>query len=135
MAEADRGRLFSITFDKIHLNGSTLSSSKLSSKYLLTATCLAATYPGVLHFACKIQDYFDPNKIKNENKYFGRDEYANSVIVESNNENLNGKIKSIKILTTIHRPVDDLFIDISKLQNSGFHVYLRAYLCLSACTH
>ena len=42
------------------------------------------------------------NKIKNENKYFGRDEYANSVIVESNNENLNGKIKSIKILSVNH---------------------------------
>ena len=42
------------------------------------------------------------NKIKNENKYFGRDEYANSVIVESNNENLNGKIKSIKILNVNH---------------------------------
>jgi len=42
------------------------------------------------------------NKIKNENKYFGRDEYANSVIVESDNENLNGKIKSIKILSVNH---------------------------------
>ena len=42
------------------------------------------------------------DKIKNENKYFGRDEYANSVIVESNNENLNGKIKSIKILNVNH---------------------------------
>ena len=36
------------------------------------------------------------NKIKNENKYFGRDEYFNSVIVSSN-ENLNGKIKEVKI--------------------------------------
>ena len=36
------------------------------------------------------------NKTKNENKYFGRDEYFNSVIVESN-ENLTGKIKNIKI--------------------------------------
>ena len=31
-------------------------------------------------------------KLKNENKYFGRDEYLNSVIVKSN-ENLVGKIK------------------------------------------
>ena len=37
------------------------------------------------------------NKIKNENKYFGRDEYFNSVIVESDND-LTGKIKDIRIL-------------------------------------
>ena len=37
------------------------------------------------------------NKIKNYNKYFGRDEFFNSVIVESN-ENLIGKVKNIKIL-------------------------------------
>ena len=36
------------------------------------------------------------NKVNNENKYFGRDEYFNAVIVE-NNENLIGKIKNIKI--------------------------------------
>jgi tRNA-2-methylthio-N6-dimethylallyladenosine synthase len=36
------------------------------------------------------------NKTKDRNKYFGRDEYFNSVIVESN-ENLTGKIKQIKI--------------------------------------
>ena len=36
------------------------------------------------------------NKTKDENKYFGRDECFNSVIVESN-ENLTGKIKDIKI--------------------------------------
>ena len=38
------------------------------------------------------------NKAKNENKYFGRDEYFNSVIVESKS-NLIGKIKDVKILT------------------------------------
>ena len=38
------------------------------------------------------------NKIKNHNKYFGRDEFFNSVIVESK-ENLIGKVKSIKILS------------------------------------
>jgi tRNA-2-methylthio-N6-dimethylallyladenosine synthase len=38
------------------------------------------------------------NKAKNENKYFGRDEYFNSVIVESKC-NLIGKIKDVKILT------------------------------------
>ena len=37
------------------------------------------------------------NKTKIGNKYFGRDEYYNSVIVSSN-ENLIGKIKKIKIL-------------------------------------
>ena len=36
------------------------------------------------------------NKIKNEDKYFGRDEYFNSVIVSSK-KNLTGKIKKIKI--------------------------------------
>ena len=36
------------------------------------------------------------NKIKNENKYFGRDEFFNSVIVESD-VNLTGKIKDVKI--------------------------------------
>ena len=35
--------------------------------------------------------------MKNGNKYFGRDEYFNSVIVESNND-LTGKIKYVKIL-------------------------------------
>ena len=36
------------------------------------------------------------NKTKNGNKYFGRDEYYNSVIVESN-ENLIGKTMNTKI--------------------------------------
>ena len=36
------------------------------------------------------------NKTKQGNKYFGRDECFNSVIVESN-ENLTGKVKNIKI--------------------------------------
>tara|TARA_B100000963_G_scaffold252039_1_gene220806 strand:- start:1725 stop:3020 length:1296 start_codon:yes stop_codon:yes gene_type:complete len=39
------------------------------------------------------------NKMKNSNKYFGRDEYFNSVIVESNND-LTGKIMNVKILKT-----------------------------------
>ena len=41
------------------------------------------------------------NKIKNESKYFGRDEYSNSVIVESE-ENLIGKIKNVKVLKVNH---------------------------------
>ena len=36
------------------------------------------------------------NKIDEPNKYFGRDEYSNSVVVESKN-NLVGKIEEIKI--------------------------------------
>jgi len=41
------------------------------------------------------------NKTKKENKYFGRDEYFNSVIVE-NEEDLVGKIKTIKIINVNH---------------------------------
>ena len=37
------------------------------------------------------------NKMKEENKYFGRDEYFNSVIVESDKD-LTGKILNIKIM-------------------------------------
>ena len=41
------------------------------------------------------------NKMRDQNKYFGRDEHFNSVIVESN-ENLTGKIKNVKILEGNH---------------------------------
>tara|TARA_Y100000816_G_C25557733_1_gene301455 strand:- start:165 stop:362 length:198 start_codon:yes stop_codon:yes gene_type:complete len=37
------------------------------------------------------------NKMKNGNRYFGRDEHFNSVIVESD-DNLAGKIKNVKII-------------------------------------
>ena len=37
------------------------------------------------------------NKTKGSNKYFGRDEYLNSVIVESD-KNLEGIVKNIKII-------------------------------------
>ena len=37
------------------------------------------------------------NKMKSGNKYFGRDEYFNSVVVESK-YNLTGKVKNVKIL-------------------------------------
>ena len=37
------------------------------------------------------------NKTKDKNRYFGRDEHFNSIIVDSN-ENLEGKIRNIKIL-------------------------------------
>ena len=39
--------------------------------------------------------------MRDQNKYFGRDEHFNSVIVESN-ENLTGKIKNVKILEGNH---------------------------------
>ena len=44
----------------------------------------------------KIMPVLFENKTKDGNKYFGRDEYFNSVIVESK-ENLIGKIKNVKI--------------------------------------
>ena len=37
------------------------------------------------------------NKMKSGNRYFGRDEYFNSVIVESD-QDLTGKIKKVKII-------------------------------------
>ena len=45
----------------------------------------------------KISTVLFENKTKNENKYFGRDEYFNSVIVKSES-NLIGKTKNIKVL-------------------------------------
>ena len=45
----------------------------------------------------KISTVLFENKTKNENTYFGRDEYFNSVIVK-NKTNLIGKIKNVKIL-------------------------------------
>ena len=45
----------------------------------------------------KISTALFENKTKNENEYFGRDEYFNSVIVKSGN-NLIGKIENVKIL-------------------------------------
>ncbi len=36
------------------------------------------------------------NKIRNKSKFFGRDEYFNSVIVNSNKD-LTGKIRNVKI--------------------------------------
>ena len=41
------------------------------------------------------------NKMKNQRKYFGRDKYSNSVLVESE-ENLTGKIMSVKIVNYNH---------------------------------
>jgi len=57
----------------------------------------------------KISPVLFENKTKEKNKYFGRDEWFNSVIVESN-EDLIGKIKNIKI-TKVSR--NTLFGEIS----------------------
>ena len=54
------------------------------------------------------------NETKKENKYFGRDEYFNSVIV-NNNEDLVGKIKNIKILKVNHNTLyGEVISDLSK---------------------
>ena len=49
----------------------------------------------------KISNVLFENKTKDGNKYFGRDEYSNSVIVKSD-ENLVGKIKKVKITSGNH---------------------------------
>ena len=49
----------------------------------------------------KISKVLFENRTKNEDKYFGRDEYFNSVIVK-NETNLIGKIKNVKILEINH---------------------------------
>jgi tRNA-2-methylthio-N6-dimethylallyladenosine synthase len=59
------------------------------------------------------------NRTKNKNKYFGRDEYFNSVIVESD-ESLTGKIKQIKI-TKVNQ--NTLFGEIS---SNLIHKYFAA---------
>jgi tRNA-2-methylthio-N6-dimethylallyladenosine synthase len=54
------------------------------------------------------------NETKKENKYFGRDEYFNSVIVQ-NKEDLVGKIKNIKILNVNHNTLyGEVVSDLSK---------------------
>ena len=50
----------------------------------------------------KISNVLIENKTKDGQKYFGRDEYLNSVIVKSD-ENLVGKIKKIKIISGNHK--------------------------------
>ena len=54
------------------------------------------------------------NKTKKEDKYFGRDEYFNSVIVQ-NKEDLVGKIKNIKIVNVNHNTLyGEVISDLSK---------------------
>ncbi len=49
----------------------------------------------------KISEVLFENKTKNDNQYFGRDEYQNSVIVKTN-KNLVGQIKKVKICNGNH---------------------------------
>ena len=60
------------------------TSKKIKTEY--RASLLAKTIPVLFE-----------NKTKEKNKYFGRDECFNSVIVESN-EDLTGKIKNVNII-------------------------------------
>ncbi len=65
----------------------------------------------------KISSVLFENKVNNENRYFGRDEYSNSVIVESN-RNLVGEIKKVRILKGNH---NTLFGEIdSNLNQSNY---------------
>ena len=65
----------------------------------------------------KIASVLFENKIKNENKYFGRDIYSNSVIVEST-DNLTGKIKKVKIIKANQ---NTLFGEIEKNFNKTYY--------------
>ena len=65
----------------------------------------------------EISNVLFENKTKEGNKYFGRDEYLNSVIVKSN-ESLVGKIKKIKIVSGNHNTLyGEIF---SKLNQNNF---------------
>jgi len=62
----------------------------------------------------KISNVLFENKTKEGNKYFGRDEYLNSVIVKSN-ESLVGKIKKIKIVSGNHNTLyGEIFSKLNK---------------------
>ena len=65
----------------------------------------------------KISNVLFENKTKEGNKYFGRDEYLNSVIVKSN-ESLVGKIKKVKIISGNHNTLyGEIF---SKLNQNNY---------------
>ena len=62
----------------------------------------------------EISNVLFENKTKEGNKYFGRDEYLNSVIVKSK-ENLVGKIKKVKITSGNHNTLyGEIFINLSQ---------------------
>ena len=56
------------------------------------------------------------NKLKNENKYFGRDEFFNSVVVSSKDE-LTGTIKKVKV---VDGNQNTLFGKVITEKNKGF---------------
>ena len=58
------------------------------------------------------------NKIKNEKKYFGRDEYFNSVIVSSEYD-LTGKIKDVKICEHNHNTLFGEIISSNKVKSQA----------------
>ena len=76
-------------------------SKKIKTEY--RETLLAKTIPVLFE-----------NETKIENQYFGRDEFFNSVIVESN-DNISGKIKNINITkvsqNTLFGKIDSKFIN------------------------
>ena len=80
-------------FNLINLNHD--DAKKRLMDFQKTAEKIKTTYRNNL--INKISKVLFENKTKNEKKYFGRDEYFNSVIVKSEN-NLIGKIENIKIL-------------------------------------
>ena len=62
----------------------------------------------------KFSNVLFENKINNENEYFGRDEYLNSVIVKSN-ESLVGKLKKVKIKSGNHNTLyGEIFCNINQ---------------------
>ena len=62
----------------------------------------------------KISSVLFENKIKNENKYFGRDEFLNAVIVECD-DNLVGEIKKVKIKDGNRKTLyGDIIVDINQ---------------------
>ena len=79
-------------------NNNEQEAKKRLAKFQLVSNKIKRNYRNSLKN--KISSVLFENKIKNENKYFGRDEYFNSVIVRSN-ENLTGKIKNIKIVESV----------------------------------
>ena len=62
----------------------------------------------------KISNVLFENKTKDGNKYFGRDEYLNSVIVKCN-ESIVGKIKKVKIISGNHNTLyGEIFSNLNK---------------------
>jgi len=67
-------------------------------------------------FLNKTTEVLFENKMKNQNKYFGRDMFLNSIIVESN-EDLTGQLLNIKINNFNH---NSLFGEITSNKNKDY---------------